>query len=254
MDNVAVQFELRPIDDVVPWGDEKTGLRLHWFGLTDGWYDLIIGGHRLFSLLGETRGIDYPVVRFWEDLTEVARPALKPIPEPLVVRLRDVDAWTAWVDKVWELENRDDVTSAALDWWFCRELTAIHLVGAPRLQLWRVGDELRMRWRSRPPEPDAVVWSSPAGQATTSAAAFRGALTKFDRDLISAMTARVESIAMNWSRPEIIVDVDELRREHADRSMWLEQRIDAPRHLESSWTETIDAVLALEQVVGPVNT
>ena len=252
MDTVAIEFELRPIDDVVPWGDEKTGLRLHWFGLTDGWYDLIIGGHRLFSLVGETRGIDYQVVRLWEDLIEVARPALQPIPEPLVVRLRDIDAWTAWVDKVWELDDRHDVTSNALDWWWSRELTAGHLVGAPQLQLWRVGDELHMRWRSRSPVPDAVVWSSPNGDAKTTATAFREVLIKFDRELISAMAARVESIATKWSRPNIVIDVDELRREHADRSTWLESRLDAPRNRETSWSDTIEAMLALEQVVGPV--
>jgi hypothetical protein len=72
MDGFRIFFELRPLSDVQPWGDAESGLSLHWFGLTDGWYDVAIDEHRLYSGRGETRGIDYQVVRLWPK-TEVPK-------------------------------------------------------------------------------------------------------------------------------------------------------------------------------------
>lgn len=254
MDDVAIRFELRALNDVVPWGDEQTGLRLHWFGLTDGWYDVVIGGHRLYSCVDDVRGIDYQVVRLWEDLIEVAPSALESIPESLAARLADIDAWMLWVEKVCDLDDHRDLVSVALQWWFWRGLSASHLVGAPTLHLWCYGDELRIHWRSSPRGPDGPVWSSPNGDAITSANAFRELLLKFDRDLFAAMEARVESVAKNWSRPEIEIDAEALRREQADRATWLQRALNTPRFREHGWTETIDAVIELERLIGGVIT
>lgn len=248
MDGFRIFFELRPLSDVQPWGDSKSGLRLHWFGLTDGWYDVIIDEHRLYSGLGETHGIDYQVVRLWEDLLTVAPYALENVPEPLASRLADFDAWTAWVEKTWDLDDRDDVVSTALDWWFHREMSASHLVRAPRLRMWRCGDDLHLHWKSTPGE--TPVWSSPNGRATTNANAFREELIKFDRELIAAMGTRVSEIERNWSRPEIAIDVKHLRREHADRALSLQQAFEGPRSREPSWDEVVGAVISLENRIG----
>ena len=250
MDSLRVFFELRPLANVAPWGDPETGLRLHWFGLTDGWYDLVIGDHRLYSVVGETRGIDYQVVRLWEDLIQVAPYALESVPDVLASRLADSDAWTSWVERTWDLDDRDEVVEAALDWWFDREMSAGHLVGAPTLQLWSYGDQLRLNWKSAPRGSAAPAWSSPNGRATASPNAFREGLIRFDRELISAMSSRISEVEQNWGRPEVAIDVKALRREHTDRSSWLQRALQGPRHQKPSWDEVVKAVIALEDRIG----
>ena len=250
MDGFRIFFELRPLSDVQPWGNAETGLKLHWFGLTDGWYDVAIDGHRLYSGPSETRGIDYQVVRLWEDLIEVAPYVLESLPEPLAARLADFDAWTAWVEKTWDLDDRDDVVETALDWWFHREMSAGHLVRAPSLQMWRSGDELHLHWKSAPGESGPPVWSSPNGRAQTKANAFRDELIKFDRELIAAMETRVSEIERSWCRTEIAIDVENLRREQADRALSLQQAFDRPRYREPDWNAVVEAVSSLESVIG----
>jgi hypothetical protein len=250
MDGFRIFFELRPLSDVQPWGNAESGRRLHWFGLTDGWYDLMLDEHRLYSVRGETRGIDYQVVRLWEDLIEVAPLALESVPEPLASRLANFDAWTAWVEKTWDIDDRDDVVSTALGWWFSREMSAGHLVRAPSLQMWRCGDALHMHWKSAPRESETPAWSSPDGKATTSADAFREELIKFDRELIAAMGARVSEIERNWNRPDIAIDVKDLRREHDDRSTLLQRAFQGPRCCKPSWDAIVEAVIALEHRMG----
>jgi hypothetical protein len=249
-DGVRIFFELRPLADIEPWGDPESGLRLAWFGLTDGWYDLAIDGHRLYSSRGETRGIGYQVVRLWEDLITVVPFALESVPEPLARRLADFDAWTSWVAKAWDLDDQDDVLSRALGWWSDRELSASHLDGAPTLQLWRCGDDLRLHWQSVSRESNMPAWSSPNGHATTNADAFREELIKFDRELINAMGARVSEIERSWSRPTIAIDVEGLRCEHADRSSWLQNALQGPRHRQANWDEVVEALIALENRIG----
>jgi hypothetical protein len=152
------------------------------------------------------------------------------------------------VEKTWDLEDRDDVVSTALGWWFHREMSAAHLVRAPSLQMWRSGDDLQLRWKSAPGE--TPVWSSPKGRAATNANAFREELIKFDRELITAMETRVSEIERNWGRPEIAIDVEGLRREHADRSSWLQRAFQGPRYRQRSWEDVVDAVIALEHRIG----
>ncbi|MEV6791726.1 DUF5984 family protein [Streptomyces sp. NPDC051320] len=41
---MRLRFELTPLDRVVPWGERPV---LHWFGLTDGWYSVELGGHEV---------------------------------------------------------------------------------------------------------------------------------------------------------------------------------------------------------------
>jgi hypothetical protein len=49
---------------------------------------------------------------------------MESVPEPLASRLSDFSAWSAWVEKAWDLDDQDDVVSTAMDWWFQREWTS----------------------------------------------------------------------------------------------------------------------------------
>jgi hypothetical protein len=250
MRRISIPFELRPVAEIEPWGDTEKGLWLSWFGLTDGWYDLVIGEHRLFSGPdGDTRGVDYQVVRIWEDLIAVAPYALEEVPAALADRLRHSDAWQAWCCQIRDTEEwPDDVIELAMSWWWQRQLGSHHLNGAPCLDLWCHGDDLHIRWRSSPPSPHAFVWSSPSGDAVASAAAFRDELLRFDRALIASMQRRVDDVVAGALRPAITIDVGALRREQAERATWLDRELS--RLPATSWDDVIAAVVELERRLG----
>ena len=75
MTRLRLHYELRDLESVAPWGDDPPSL--HWFGLTDGWYDLQLDEARIFETSdSDGRGVDYYVARMWEDLIAVAPHAL----------------------------------------------------------------------------------------------------------------------------------------------------------------------------------
>jgi hypothetical protein len=250
MDTFTIAFELRPLAGVTPFGTRESGLRLHWFGLTDGWYDVVVSGHHLFRVDGgDPRGIDYQVVRLWEDLIEVVPAVTDEIPAALAMRLTDVDRWNAWVTRAWELENAHELQDAALAWWGHRHVDTGHLRGAPRLYLWRHGHELHVQWRSAR-RPEAPRWSSPHGNAILAFDAFIDELVRFDRALIEAMATRVNLVTTAWNRPETAIDVDQLRREHDDRATWLHRALRIKRPTTHSWDAVVEAVTKLEERIG----
>jgi Family of unknown function (DUF5984) len=250
MDTFTIAFELRPLADVAPWGTPESGLSIHWFGLTDGWYDVVIDERHLFRVEGgDARGVGYQVVRLWEDLIEVVPAVIDESPADLASRLADVDRWNAWFARAWELENVDELQDVGLAWWSRRRVSTGHLRGAPHLYLWRHGEVLHVHWRSRP-LPGAPFWSSPHGNAVLTFDAFIDELVRFDRTLIEAMAARVDSIATAWDRSEIAIDVDQLRREHDDRATWLAQSMRVRHPTMYSWNEVVEAVTKLEDLIG----
>jgi hypothetical protein len=246
----AIHFELRELSPVEPWGDRTSGLRLHWFGLTDGWYDVQIGKHRLFQTDdGDARGIDYYVVRLWEDLIEILPDVLVEIPVELADRLGDGNAWMSWTERAFEIDEPTDLYEAALSWWNARQLDSGHLRGAPTIAFWRSGEALHLRWRSHPRAAGEPVWPSPNGEATIAFSSFRDEVVRFDRALIDSMATRVEQVAHNWSRAEIEIDIEQLRQEQADRATWLERAL-TTRRISRSWDDVVEAVKKLELQIG----
>lgn len=77
------RFGLTPLEDVAGWGD--AGDRMHWFGLTDGWYRIEAGEDVV-----PPGDIDYYVARLWADVVRWAAAVLEPLPGGLVPLLRDV--------------------------------------------------------------------------------------------------------------------------------------------------------------------
>src|SRR5262249_1965387 len=129
---MRIRFELRPRAEC----DAR-----NWWFLTDGWYDLVVGDRPLFGRA------DYYVARLWEDLVDVAYAALEDVPVPLAKRLDPGDRGDAWVDDAWEACGGNDAFAIATSWWHERQIDTGHLRAAPRVHLWRRGDDLHVRWR-----------------------------------------------------------------------------------------------------------
>ncbi len=101
MPSPLFNFELRPLDQIHPWGEPRDP-NLHWFGLTDGVYWIQTEGSRLFEYSDSARGdleaqrfCDYQVVRLYEDVIELASYALEPVSAELR-RYIAVDESKSW--------------------------------------------------------------------------------------------------------------------------------------------------------------
>lgn len=233
MDSFRIDLAFRPVAEVE---------QPYWFWLTDGWYDLVIGDHHLFRAAGgDPRGVGYPVARLWEDLIEVAPAVLEEVPAALATRLAAGDRWTAWVERARDTDDADDLWELATTWQ--RQLNSGHLAGAPSLDLWCHADRVHIRWHSLPRQPDDPAWESPAGDATIDVDAFTDELVRFDRALIGAMPARIETAGG---------DRETLRREQLDRSKWLTDALSVKRTPIPPWDDVLGAIAALEDRIGPV--
>ncbi len=250
MDAFAIWFELDAREQVLARQDPEQVVS--WFGLTLGRYDLIVGEHRLFSLANQASGVEYPVAQLWSDLISVSAGALQPLPPELANRAAHPEHWRAWVDRVMDLDDFAELDTVALDWWFERQLSAMHLFDAPTIQFWRTGDVVRVHWYSRPQTPDSIEWSSPSGDATVSAAQFHGELLEFDRRLLLEMDQRLAELEGSAaSTPTGFKLFRALRRDHVERSRLLHSALTTTCPYTPSWDVVLEAILALERGSAP---
>ncbi|MCX2955321.1 DUF5984 family protein [Lentzea sp. NEAU-D7] len=211
---IRFRFRLRPLADVEPWGDQRT---LHWFALTDGWYWIEVDGHRLFHHpadgdTGSPSPVDHYVVRLWEDIQEVLPSLLEPVPADLVhLMTSDHDAW-------YEAAAEDE--EAALDWYSGHFMYTGYLLASPDVVWWRSvtdRDVVTVDWRHRAGRGlDCAVPRQ--GRASVPTEMFLRAVEEFDRELIAAMDRRIAEIEAGGLGPDIRLDLEQLRREHSQRS------------------------------------
>jgi hypothetical protein len=223
---VRFPFGLTPLESVPPWGRESA---LHWFGLTAGWYGLELGGHEVLRYSERTvrelradgpghRYVDYYVVRLWEDLIALVASALEPVPG-------DLAQAAAEMAPRWEWQETPEV-EAAVDWHGAGFLYTGYLRVAPLVRCWRTtddgGDLVTLAWEHRA-DPEGVVefTGPPAGQVTLPTGEFLDAVADFDRALLDAMAARVAELAAAGPPPGVTLDLEQLHREHQDRTAWL---------------------------------
>ncbi|MFC9690312.1 DUF5984 family protein [Kribbella sp. NPDC056951] len=204
---VRFGFELRPVGEVAPWGGDTPSL--HWFGLTEGWYWVEVGGVRLlrFAADYEIPYVDYYVVRFWEDLLAVLPAAVERVPADLVGFVESDDS--GWND------TESEAADAAMEWWASRSVYFGYLRESPSLRCWRSGDQITVDW-------DAPAnFAEPRALRTTVAVAdFVAAIEDLDAALMNAMEARIAEVEAS-PPPGIALDLTQLRSEHRDRAGWL---------------------------------
>ena len=236
-ERLAFEFALKPLPDVMPWGEPQAPC-LHWFGLTDGWYQVVLDGTPLYGPTDPKddplRYVDYMVVRLWEDLLDVLGTVLQPVPRPVFDLLGDARRFAAWRGACQALGQSDDARARdtagqASGWLYGRVLGAWHLLHAPSLAFGRHGDRIRCCALSAACAGDgAGAWAPIHGVWEYTAQAFVDAVRDFDRRLLSAMQARIDQCAADNPLPHIHLDLNALRREQADRRQWLEQALARP--------------------------
>jgi hypothetical protein len=240
-------FELAPLERVMVWGADRGERRLHWFGLTDGYYWVELNGWEFYRYDDRTLSlwaadghnpprpyVDYPVVRLWEDLLEIVPEVLVPVPDDL----REVSrsgAFSLLGDRLDEFLDLDwkgvpDDIGVAVEWSGARTLSAGHLIAAPLFGFdHELGaqDVVRVRWVHT--EAEGIGFTAPAtGGVEFPFEVFIAAVTDFDSRLIGAMGARVDEVATGGLPADIQVDVDRLIAEHSERATALEGRFRSP--------------------------
>jgi hypothetical protein len=232
------RFGLCPMDDVSPWGGEPP--RLHWFGLTEGWYWIQVGEHELLRFSGldcPDCYVGYYLARLWEDVIVLTPDALEPVPADLQPFIASEPAqWvhdpgTCSVDGDGEVDptapDHPEVVAAA--WYGGHELNFGYLRHPPRLRLWRTvsgdHDEVTVDWR-HDDDGEFGFTADPAIRLSVPTADYWQAVHVLDRDLMTAMRQRIEELDRHGGLPGVELDLAELRRDHDGRAKWRARILD----------------------------
>lgn len=225
---IRFRFRLRPITEISPWGPDR---RLHWFGLTDGWYWIEIDGldllryatHTAQRQIGDGSAasnpyVAYYVVWLWEDMLGLLPAVLEPVPDDLAEFMSsDPDDWV----------SRDEAqTEPAAEWYSGHVLDMGYVRCPPFIRWWRrtsdSHDHTVLAWQHQSGE---IEFAAPrTGQATMPAGAFVRAVEQLDRELLSAMEERIAELEQSGPPPGVRIDMQQLRAEHRDRAAWLQRR------------------------------
>jgi hypothetical protein len=207
---LKIQFELRNIDSIVPWG-ENGSRRLHWFGLSDGCFCIDTPAGRLLEHSGPEDPdlgrpwCEYQVVRLFEDLVTAWPVVSEPIPSDVIKRHT---VWNACKGRVID----DEIAEEVGFWWSERRVDFSYLQPAPELTLWRVGLDVHVKWAATAP------WSPATADLTLPYNSVREAIAAFFDDFLAQMAVRVAEIEHHgWRREDCEVDVPGLVREQQQR-------------------------------------
>lgn len=187
----------------------------------------------------ESPYVDYQIARIFEDLQSVVPSALEPVPAEIAALVDD----GGWVDSVEQrlksLEETDKLKELhemfwdATGWYGQRSVDTAYLVDGPNFSIWRIADEVQLRWRTRG-ENAVRRWCLPQGQFSIAAEQFKSAAYSFFDDVLAETQKRVERIATTgWRRTDCKLDIDMLVREQRQRTDWIDDL--KGRNSETDW-------------------
>jgi hypothetical protein len=269
------QFQLRPVADVAPWGNEGD-YSVSWFGLTDGWYWLKCGDAELFRYtdaalkiwaangieVSDQPYVDYQVVRLWEDILQMLPDILDPIPERLLRKIEPGLEAYQWHGQIAELvftDERDvskqteDQFDLAITWLQNRKLDSLYLKEGPKIWFWSDGTTIFIRWDNTDLKLDGHdMWASLKGTYSMPIETFLEEVKSFDQRLIKAMDERVQSVQRSWDRPWIRIDKESVLAEQEERATALSEALRRVESKSTGWDEIVDAVDYFEWLGCPL--
>lgn len=264
-----IDFTLRPLADVMPWGrpDDPSDKHLSWFGLTDGWYSIDAKSARLFQYTKEMmmhldppstgRGpysdwTDYQVVRIYEDLLEMFPDTLLEVPDSVHALVQSVEArreWNrslTWVRDAEENTALDDSLETATYWATRRKLDSLYLIDGPRMWLWRNRGRIHLQWDNSGLVTDGIPrWTATSGTVSMPVDDFVTEVHSFHQRLIAAMDERVKTISERNPFSGVRIDIPRLIEEHGERQQSLASAILTPP-TPIDWTAVMASTKALQ--------
>lgn len=234
-----IEFELRPLTEVPPWGGDRP--TLHWFGLTSGWYWIRTRERELLRYREEAvRRWDlerpypgYYVARLWEDLILLRWALGKPVPDDLVPFVDGSFPRREFPD-----DDFGDEVDAAFGLQSDHVVDLGYLTESPVLRCWRSavgGRDVVTVSQQVPPASQGTFVGPERLDVAVPAAEFFAAVEDFDRRFIAAMEERVAELERIGPPSDVELDVTLLRKEHVQRGGWLGQRLAEPRAVD--WAE-----------------
>lgn len=259
---MLVNFRLRPLEKVQPWG-KPPDLNLSQFGFTEGFYRLQVGSEFLLNYSDEFVDhwakqssnayggsfVDYYVVRLWEDILDMLPDVLEPLSTELSNFFgKDETAWFEWESNAVDwVDNQPDEDKAietfelAVSWQRARRLDAAYLQNAPKIWIWSTDRNVIISWDNTEAVLEGVqVWSAGQGHYYVERGEFLDEVRAFHDKLMIEMAERVESVCDRWCRSEIYVDTQHLRYEQHDRETWLNHAL--TRSSSVSWNDVLSAI------------
>ncbi len=224
-----LNFTLRPIEDLDPWGNEDE-LSLDWSGLSGGVFWLEAGQATLleYSLEAHNNGADTvfgrQVARFHEDLTALLPFVLEPVPDALATFLRRGIHEPQTLDQdTNESELRWKTRAKASGWIGRRTLPTGYMSPGARICLWSDADQVHIDWNNRDKFYAGVpAWSAAGGSFSITRTAFTDAVSDFHARFIQQMAQRIRQIGAGVLAPEIAIDTAGLLRDHEVHSRALD--------------------------------
>lgn len=231
MGEFKINFRLRDLDKICPWGSEDD-LRLHWFGLTDGQLWIDAGSQTIYEYSEAARKYfacpiqynDYQIARFLEDFSYTFKHIGESIPECLYDEIGEfktkTDAWkNSHIDDddvVFDLFFENEY-EPLIQWFYDRTFDSGHLVGGPLIGCFRSKDKIKFLWESiYKLEDGESIWTAPAGIAEMAYEEFVSSVTEFYESFFDAMYKQVENaVAKNWG--SVLLDKERLVEENRER-------------------------------------
>jgi hypothetical protein len=228
----AINFELLKVEDIMPWGT-GTDRKLHWFGLTDGFYwvstplgealrytEAALAEFNRKSPYCDSPYLTYQVAQIFQDIQQVLPYALEPVPADIAEIVTNPD-WIAKGDAWFESDQSSSELREewweAIEWWNYRSLDTAYMVHGPTFQFWRVEDQISIRSDSN--EAVESIWKLPRGEFSLDVQSFTSSCESFLQRVIDQMQTRVDCInQQGWLRKDCVLDIPLLNREQRDRA------------------------------------
>jgi hypothetical protein len=230
------EFELTPVEGITPWG-EAPDLRLHWFGLTDGFYYLDLGTTRLLEYVDPKWGrhVGYQVSRLHEDVLEMLPDVLLPIPHEVIALFPErsiipaVQQLRRASDALAEADHDADTLFETLSTLGERGFDTSYLAPSANIWIWSHDAGVVVEWDNRDRLRDEKpVWTASHGRYEIERAAFIEEVRSLDRRLMESMAERVDAACSAWPRPDVALDRKNLRWEQQHRGAWLDSALRRP--------------------------
>lgn len=190
------------MDEIEAWGTPDSP-RLHWFGLTAGYYFLEVGDQKIFwyseaacrqqgwafppTPAGFELAVSYQVCRLFEDIGAILPSVMEPVPEDIASLVDTAESQRDWQEFVERWDWEDD-TEAGLLWLSHRTLDTGYLRAGPSPVCWRVGDTIKLRCDDRSTLLDGVkIWSNKVVEFTQPVDAFVADVQRFGDALLMQM-------------------------------------------------------------------
>ncbi len=238
MSNFKINFSLKPLDDITPWGGTKPSLQ--WFGMTDGQLWITVGENNIYEYSQaaidhfhcDLRYNDYQLSRFLEDFSDTFRFVREPIPAALYDRLDTFrDRVHHWNDaQIGDDDDDDDdaywdLYESLTEWYQRRSFDSGHLVGGPHFTFCRGGENIKICWESNDRlDNGGHIWTVPCGVYELPYRAFVSEVERFYTAFFEAMDKQGEcALRKDWGAVE--VDKAYLAKEHTERKIGFSQAV-----------------------------